>query len=89
MSTDDEDQGTVVRTLPFDPDALRRKYQEERDKRLRAEGNDQYLEVTGDFARYLDDPYVAAVERAPLFDEVEVAIIGGGFGGLLAGARLR
>ena len=29
------------------------------------------------------------IERAPLFDKVEVAVIGGGFGGLLAGFRLR
>ena len=34
----------------FDPRALARKYQEERDKRIRADGNDQYQEVTGDFA---------------------------------------
>ena len=76
--------------LPFDPDALRRKYREERDRRLRADGNDQYLEVAGAFARYDDDPYVApGFTRAPLSDEVEVVVIGGGFGGLLAGARLR
>ncbi len=73
----------------FDPDALREKYRDERDKRLRDDGNEQYIEVVGEFARYLDDPYVAPIEREPLFDEVEVLIIGGGFGGLLAGARLR
>ena len=36
--------------LNFDPQALARKYKEERDKRIRADGNDQYQEVTGDFA---------------------------------------
>jgi len=76
-------------TVDFDPDALRDKYREERDKRLRADGNEQYLEVVGDFARYLVDPYVAPFEREPLTDEVEVVVVGGGFGGLLAGARLR
>jgi cyclohexanone monooxygenase len=75
--------------LPFDPDALRRKYEQERDKRLRAEGNEQYQEVVGEFARYLEDPYVEPITRDPLTDEVEVVVIGGGFGGLLAGARLR
>jgi len=74
----------------FDPAALRSKYREERDKRLRADGNGQYLEVAGEFAHFVDDPYVApGFTRAPLTDEVEVAVIGGGFGGLLAGARLR
>jgi len=75
--------------LGFDPDALREKYRIERDKRLREEGNDQYLEVTGKFAHFVDDPYVQRVEREPLTDAVEVLIIGGGFGGLLAGARFR
>jgi cyclohexanone monooxygenase len=76
--------------LPFDPDSLRTKYRRERDKRLRPEGNDQYVEVKGKFSHFLDDPYAApGYTRAPLSDEVEVAVIGGGFGGLLAGVRLR
>ena len=76
--------------LDFDPDALRAKYREERDKRLRPEGASQYQEVTGDFSHYIDDPYIEEkIVREPLNDEVEVIIVGGGFGGLLAGARLR
>jgi cyclohexanone monooxygenase len=76
--------------LGFDPDALRQKYRAERDKRLRLDGNEQYVEVTGDFAHYVDDPYVEPGHtREPLTDAVEVVVIGGGFGGLLAGARLR
>ncbi|MET0274854.1 MAG: NAD(P)/FAD-dependent oxidoreductase [Phenylobacterium sp.] len=76
--------------LGFDPEALKAKYRAERDKRLRADGSAQYLEIAGDFARYLDDPYVKpGFSRAPLTDEVEVVVVGGGFGGLLAAARLR
>jgi len=76
--------------LGFDPDALRAKYREERDRRILPAGNDQYLEVKGAFAHFADDPYVAqGFARAPLADEAEVVVIGGGFGGLLAGARLR
>src|SRR5262245_13887124 len=74
----------------FDPDELRSKYRRERDKRLRPDGNEQYIEVKGRFPHFLDDPYATpGFTRAPLADEVEVAVIGGGFGGLLAGARLR
>ncbi|MGC2491561.1 flavin-containing monooxygenase [Candidatus Binatus sp.] len=73
--------------LDFDPDALREKYRQERDKRVRTDGNAQYVEVAGKFAHYLDDPYVKPFDRAPLTDEVDVIVIGGGFGGLLAGAR--
>jgi cyclohexanone monooxygenase len=76
--------------LGFDPDALRAKYRAERDKRLRPDANDQYREVTGALAHYLDDPYVApGFTREPLHDAVDAVVIGGGFGGLLAGARLR
>jgi len=76
--------------IDFDPEALRAKYQEERDKRIRADHNDQYVEVKGDFGRYLNDPYVdPGFTREPLNEDVGVLIIGGGFGGLLAAARLR
>ena len=74
----------------FDPEALRERYRQERDKRLRPDGNAQYVEITGVFEHYLEDPYVEpGFTREPLTDEVEVVVIGGGFGGLLAGARLR
>ena len=76
--------------LDFDPEALREKYRQERDRRVRTDGSQQYVEVQGDFSRYINDPYVEpGFTRAPLTDEVNVLIIGGGFGGLLAGARLR
>jgi cation diffusion facilitator CzcD-associated flavoprotein CzcO len=81
---------TLERDLDFDPDALREKYRQERDKRLRPDANDQYVEVKDDFAHYVDDPYVEpGFSRAPLSDEVDAVVIGGGFGGLLAAARLR
>jgi len=74
---------------PIDHDALRRKYQAEREKRLRADANDQYIEPTGKFASIVEDPYLPVVEREPVFDEVTVALIGGGFAGLCVGARLK
>ncbi|MEJ6720539.1 flavin-containing monooxygenase [Ilumatobacter sp.] len=73
----------------IDKDALRSKYLEERDKRLRSDGNEQYVELTGQFAKYLEDPYVEPVERKPLHDDVTFVFIGGGFAGLLAGAKMR
>ncbi|MBB3602150.1 cation diffusion facilitator CzcD-associated flavoprotein CzcO [Mycolicibacterium sp. BK556] len=76
--------------LPFDPDALRARYAREREVRLRPDGIGQYVEVAGDFAGFADDPWSGEpAEREPLTDEVDVAIIGAGFGGLLTGARLR
>jgi cation diffusion facilitator CzcD-associated flavoprotein CzcO len=79
----------TVTDAPIDRDALRDRYRAERDKRIRPDGNDQYLQPTGRFAHLLDDPYTPRAEREPLFDEVTVAVIGGGFSGLTTGARLK
>jgi cation diffusion facilitator CzcD-associated flavoprotein CzcO len=74
----------------IDKDEIRAKYLEERDKRLRADGNDQYLRLSGtSLEHYLADPYTPFVEREPLNDHVTVAFIGGGFAGLVTGARLK
>jgi len=80
---------TSTEELDFDPDALREKYRVERDKRMRDDGNEQYIEVKGDFGYYVEDPYIdEPTARGPMTDEVDVVVVGGGFGGLLAGARL-
>ena len=85
-----EANGAAAIDLDFDPAALKAKYQAERAKRLRKEGNEQYVEIKGEFAHYLEDPYVEpGYTREALSDEVDVVVVGGGFGGLLAGARLR
>ena len=82
------DSALIDEALGFDPDELRQKYQVERDKRIRPEGSEQYTEVAGDFSQYIDDPYIDVTQkRAPLNDEIDVAIIGGGFGGLITAAR--
>ncbi len=75
-------------TEPATVDELLDKYAEERAKRLRSDGNDQYIEAAGVFADYVDDPYIDHADREPLTDEVTVAFIGGGFAGLVVGARL-
>jgi cyclohexanone monooxygenase len=86
----DPEIAEIVGELDFDPDALFAKYMAERDKRVRPDGIGQYVEIKAEFAHYIDDPYVEpGSTRDPVHDDVEFAIIGGGFGGLLMGARLR
>ncbi len=72
----------------MDKEALRLKYREERDKRIRPDGNDQYLRLADEFAHYRDDPHTPFTERAPLTDHRTVVCVGGGFAGLVTAARL-
>ncbi len=75
--------------MPIDKEALREKYAEERAKRIRPDGNDQYIEFKGQLSHYLADPYTPFVEREPKRDHVTFAFIGGGFAGLVVGAKLK
>jgi cyclohexanone monooxygenase len=76
--------GTVI-----DKVAVRRKYDQERDKRLRPDGDDQYIRLTGEYAHYLEDPYTPRIERGPKTDHRTVVFIGGGISGLVTCARLK
>ena len=64
------------------------RYQRERERRILA-GDRVYRDMAGEFSHLLADPYVKSVSRRPVSDEVDALVVGGGFGGLLAAARLR
>jgi cation diffusion facilitator CzcD-associated flavoprotein CzcO len=74
----------------IDITGLKKKYADERDKRIRVEGWNQYQETKGDLSSYQEvDPYTPAPDRKPISEDIDVAILGGGFAGLLCGARLK
>ncbi|WP_174284821.1 NAD(P)/FAD-dependent oxidoreductase [Sphingomonas bacterium] len=74
----------------LDLEQLRDRYRAERDKRTAAgTGERQYRDVAQGFAHLLDDPYGTAPERSALNDEVDVLVVGAGFGGMMVAARLR
>ena len=91
MASERERLHNLFPDLDFDPEALRAKYAHERDKRIRDDGETQYIEASSEFAHYADDdPYVEEVdERDPVDIDIDVAVIGAGFSGLMAGARLK
>jgi cyclohexanone monooxygenase len=73
-----------------DLEALREKYRQEREKRLRPEGSKQYVELVDDFAGYYEtDPHSPPLVRDPISEDIDVAVLGGGFGGLLCAAYLK
>ncbi|MDC0743868.1 flavin-containing monooxygenase [Polyangium mundeleinium] len=74
----------------FSPEALQEKYRLEREKRLRADGSTQYLELSKVYADFDKDPYVEpGFTRPAVTETIDVLIVGGGFGGMLAAVRLR
>ncbi|MGY0488564.1 flavin-containing monooxygenase [Streptomyces sp. WG-D5] len=75
---------------PQETAELRERYRAERERRVRPDATAQYRSTTAEFGYFAADPYAGpTVERAPLTDTVDVAVVGGGFGGILAGARMR
>ncbi|MBW0102238.1 NAD(P)/FAD-dependent oxidoreductase [Pseudonocardia sp. KRD-291] len=71
-------------------DRLRERYRAERDRRIRPDGSGQYQATTGEFGFYADDPWSGRDDtREAVTDHVDALVVGGGFGGLVAAARLR
>ncbi|MFI9385850.1 flavin-containing monooxygenase [Kutzneria sp. NPDC052558] len=67
--------------------SVREKYLAERDKRLRPDGASQYVRLADEFD--IGDPFTPVTEREPLAEHTTVVCIGGGFSGLVVGARLK
>jgi len=78
------EQTLASESLAFDPEELTRRYQLERDRRIREDAESQFVEVTNDapFANTFlaDDPYSETIERDPIRDVRDVIVIGGAFG---------
>ena len=82
MTKDDVDQGEKH------IDEVRKRYQQERERRLRSDGNDQYVEIEA-LKDFDTDPYMPVVQREPLKVSTDVVIIGAGWGGMTTAAFLR
>ena len=81
---------TTKGAAPFSPEALKKKYEHEREKRLRRDGNAQYSNLSGIYADFDKDPYVEpGFTRSAVTEKIDALIVGGGFGGMLSAVRLR
>lgn len=74
----------------IDIPALKAKYRQERDRRIRKEGQEQYVRPVDDFAgAYEADPYTPVIPREPVCEEIDIAVLGGGWSGIAAGVHIR
>jgi hypothetical protein len=79
-----------TQTLSERDAALLEKYKIERAKRIRRDGLAQFRKSEGELARFLEDPYARTpLQRAPMQNEVDVVIVGGGWSGILTAIHLR
>lgn len=70
--------------------ALKEKYRQERDKRIRPEGQRQYSKIKEEFKEeYIDDPHTPVVPRDPIVEDLDVAVLGTGWSGIMASYHLR
>ena len=74
----------------FDRKKVRQKYAQERSRRIDADRRSvgQLWREKG-LRRYLEDPFTPFRERPGVREETDVAIIGAGIAGVVAGARIR
>jgi cation diffusion facilitator CzcD-associated flavoprotein CzcO len=82
-----------TRTPPpeqIDIASLREKYRQERDRRVISEATGQYVRATGIFSEnYEADPHMKVQPRNAIHEDLDVAIIGAGWTGLLAAYHLK
>ena len=86
-----ETRGDVHDGAPaFDPEHVREKYQQERAKRMtESRGVIHDLKRDARFAEYVRDPFMPFLERDPVVEDADVAVIGAGMSGVVVGAKLR
>lgn len=74
----------------IDIPAIKKKYEEERQKRIRPDGQKQYAKIKEEFAEeYLHDPHTPIQSRDPISEDLEVAVLGTGWSGILAAYHLK
>jgi len=74
----------------LDIPAIKEKYRQERDRRMRKDGQQQYAQPVADLAEnYEGDPHTPVEPRDPVSEEIDVIVLGGGISGILAGVQLR
>jgi cation diffusion facilitator CzcD-associated flavoprotein CzcO len=75
--------------LAIDPDALKKRYAEERERRMGADSGRIHIDIDDDDPFFRDPRADPDFTRPPVMEDVDVLVIGGGFAGLMIASRLR
>ncbi len=76
--------------MSLDIEQIRERYRQERDRRARPSGTDQFQFAEGELAQLAEDPYADELPpRNPVDRDVDVLVIGCGIGGIEMAATLR
>jgi cation diffusion facilitator CzcD-associated flavoprotein CzcO len=74
----------------IDIPALQEKYLRERAKRMRSDGQSQYFRPTGKAVEnFVVDPHKPVAPRDPISEDIDVVVIGAGWGGTMASYHLK
>ncbi|MEZ5742973.1 MAG: NAD(P)/FAD-dependent oxidoreductase [Sphingomonadaceae bacterium] len=74
----------------IDIPALKAKYREEREKRMRKDGQKQFVKMSEETpVDHLFDPYTPIAPREPIDGEIDVVVLGGGWTGVCAAIHLK
>ncbi|MET0269097.1 MAG: NAD(P)/FAD-dependent oxidoreductase, partial [Sphingomonas sp.] len=74
----------------IDIPAMRAKYRQERDKRVNRSSGEQYVQARGEFEEVYDvDPHTPLTPRDPIVEDLDVAVLGAGWAGVLASYHLK
>lgn len=80
---------STTQTKTFDPQEILARYEAEKAKRVRTDHEEQFIEAVGEYEEFVEDPYIETpLNRDGITKDIEVAVIGGGFGGLLTAVEL-
>ncbi|MFN3602892.1 MAG: flavin-containing monooxygenase [Dietzia sp.] len=74
--------------LDFDPDLIRERFAVHKQKRIRPDQLAQFQGLSDVLEVDDRDPFVEPINREPVTEEIDALVLGGGFGGLTAGAYL-
>lgn len=81
-------KSNITLDIDFDPQQLRERFEEDKQKRLRRDTLEQFQGLEDVLELDDADPFTPFISREPVTEELDALVLGGGFGGLTTGAYL-